>query len=94
MTFRSSVSLLAWNMLLQDFREQQMRRRFALQRAREAGRPAGPARFAPILAPGVQPVCLGCRNYARSPMLVCAIHPEGPAEAFCRDCQPVEPDGV
>jgi len=76
---------LAQQLLVRDFREYRSRSRFALMRiGRPSWRTAG-TRFQAEPAPGYRPICAGCLNYACSPMLVCAIHPEGPSDEGCRD---------
>lgn len=36
--------------------------------------------------------CDRCRFHARSPYLVCAVHPEGPESDRCRDFEPLSPE--
>ncbi len=81
----ASVVQLAQTMLLRDFRVQQLRTRFAVLRASQLTRQRAADCFQPSPAPGLQPTCRNCRNYAHSPMLVCAIYPDGPDSAECRD---------
>jgi hypothetical protein len=43
------------------------------------------SRFTATQANGALPSCSGCVNYAHSPHLVCAIHPDGPAQSLCAE---------
>lgn len=36
--------------------------------------------------------CDRCQLYAKSPFLVCAVHPEGPPNQNCLDFRPVTPE--
>lgn len=87
----SLVSQLAQSILLRDFRERQFKSRFAVRRVGQPSWRAARLCFSPSLAPGTEAICPSCRNYAHSPMLVCAIYPHGPGDTFCRDFQPGEP---
>lgn len=85
--YLTSTSLVgfAQRLLLRNFREHQSRNRFAVLRVgRPSWRQAGD-RFTAAPAPGFEPLCAGCLNYAGSPMLVCAVHPHGPQGQDCRD---------
>jgi hypothetical protein len=83
----NSLSKLTQQLILQNFQAHRNRWRFMTHRAHDATWREASSRFTARPASGVLPLCLACVNYAHSPHLVCAIHPEGPVQSFCHDCE-------
>jgi hypothetical protein len=81
----SSLSKLTQQLILQNFQSHRNRWRFMTYRAYDITWREASNRFAATQARGALPCCLECDNYAHSPHLVCAIHPDGPLHSLCHD---------
>jgi hypothetical protein len=80
-----SLSKLTQQLILQNFRTHRNRWRFMTYRASAVTWREASNRFTGTQASGTLPSCSECVNYAQSPHLVCAIHPDGPLQSFCHD---------
>lgn len=80
-----SLSKLTQQLIVQNFQSHRNRWRFMTYRAYDVTWREASNRFTPTQARGAIPGCSACVNYAHSPYLVCAIHPDGPVDSLCAD---------